>query len=212
MSDAEQNLEVEQEIDYKAMYEKTLNDLNTVAAKKDELYKETKKAKADRDAKAAETQRLAEEQAKKNGEFEKLWKTASTEKEQLVQKLEEIKNSNRQEKLTIAAMKVATELADGPNAELLSEFVKKDLSNMADENGLLSDDVMKAVTDEFKNNEKFKALLRSSKAQGGSAPGNMRSSTEKQSITRAEFDKMNPQKRADFITKVRNGSADLIDN
>jgi cytochrome c553 len=215
MSDAEQNLEVEVKPettpDYKALYEKTLQDLDTVVAKKDQLYKETKAAKAAREEAAAEAQRVMEETAKKNGEFEKLWKSASQEKEELMQQLKAIKNGNRQEKLNLASMRIATELADGDNADLLSEFIKKNLENIAQDDGSLSDDILQAVASEFKNNAKFKSLLRGSKASGGGAPGNMKGASEKISLTRAEFDKMNPIKQSEFIAKVRTGSAELKD-
>ncbi len=215
MSDAEQNLEVEAKVedtqDYKALYEKALQDLEKVAAKKEQLYKETKAAKAAREEAAAEAQRIAEETAKKNGEFEKLWKSASQEKEELLQQLKAIRNGNRQEKLSLASMKIATELADGDNAELLSEFVKRNLENIADDDGSLSEDILKAVASEFKNNAKFKSLLRGSKASGGGAPGNMKGSSEKATLTRAEFDRMSPAKKTEFISKVRNGSAELTD-
>lgn len=213
MSDAEQNLEAKEETtpDYKALYEKTLQDLDTVVAKKDQLYKETKAAKAAREEAAAEAQRIVEETAKKNGEFEKLWKSAAQEKEELLQQLKAIKNGNRQDKLNVTSMKIATELADGDNAELLAEFIKKNLENIAQDDGSLSDDIVQAVSTEFKNNAKFKSLLRASKASGGGAPGNMKGTSEKVSLTRAEFDRMSPTKKIEFIAKVRNGSAELND-
>lgn len=213
MSDAEQNLEVAEETmpDYKALYEKSLQDLDVVAAKKDQLLKETKAAKAAREEANAEAQRVLEETAKKNGEFEKLWKSASQEKEELLQQLKAIKNGNRQEKLNLASMRIATELADGDNAELLSEFIRKNLENIAQDDGSLSDDIIQAVSSEFKNNAKFKSLLRASKASGGGAPGNMKGTSEKTSLTRAEFDRMSPAKQYEFIAKVRNNSAELTD-
>jgi len=210
MSDAEQNLDVV-EVDYKAMYEKIASDFEKVVAKKEELYKETKKAKAEREQAEIEAQRISEETAKKNGEFEKLWQTASKEKEELLNQLKAVKHSNRQEKLQIASMRIANELADGDNAELLSEFVVRSLDNMADEHGLLSGDVTKAIIEDFKSNVKFKSLLRASKASGGSAPGITRGVSEKVSLTRAEFDQMSPVKRAEFIAKVRNHTAQLVD-
>lgn len=214
MSDAEQNLDdVQQEgsQDYKAMYEKAMLDLEKVVAKKDQLYKETKAAKAAKEEAAAEATRIAEETAKKNGEFEKLWKSVSSEKEELLKQLKAIKQGTRQEKLNLAAMKVATELADGTNAELLSEFVKKNLENIADDDGSLGEDVLKAVSLEFKNNEKFKSLLRGSKASGGGAPGNMKTVVEKSTLTRAEFDNLPALKKSEFVAKIRSGSAELTD-
>lgn len=210
MSDAEQNLDVV-EVDYKAMYEKIAADFEKVAAKKEELYKETKKAKAEREHAEIEAKRILEETAKKNGEFEKLWQTASKEKEELLNQLKAVKHANRQEKLQVVSMKIANELADGDNAELLSEFVVRSLDNMADESGLLSNDVMKAVVDDFKNNAKFKSLLRASKASGGSAPGISKSVVEKTTITRNEFDGLVGSKKADAIADLRSGKLQLID-
>ncbi len=198
----------EETIDYKSLYEKTREDLEKVAAKKDELYKETKKAKSERESAQAEAQRIAEEKAQKDGEFEKLWKTAKQEKDELLQKLQHIEKSSRNEKIQIAAMRVATELADGDNAELLSEFVMRNLDKMSDERGSLSDDVLQAVRDEFKNNSKFKSLLRSSKATGGSAPGNLQTNNKQQTLTRAEFEAMPHASRGKFLS----GGGKLVDN
>lgn len=215
MSDAEQSPAVEEvkvdEIDYKALYEETQKKLDTVAAHKDKLYQETKKAKADREAAEMERQRVEQETAKKNGEFEKLWQQEAKEKEELAKSLQQIKQGYRQEKIDVTAMRVATELADGDNAELLSNFVKKTLDALADETGSLSDDVIKSVINEFKNNQKFKALLRQSKAMGGGAPGNTRGAGDSQEMTRAEFAKLSPANQAGFAAKVRNGQAKLID-
>lgn len=194
MSDAEQNLEVE--LDYKALYEKAQSDIQKIAAKKDELLNETKKAKADREAAATEVLK----QAEKNGEFEKLWKTTKQEKDDLLQNLQQFKQSVRNDKIQIAAMRVATELADGDNAELLSEFIVKNLDKMADETGALGADVLQAVRDEFKNSAKYKALLRGSKATGGGAPGNAKGTPESDKIlTRAEFNKLNQFDRGKFF-------------
>ena len=217
MSDAEQNLNEEQVVqdetpDYKALYEKTKQDLDAVAAKKEQLYKETKAAKAARDEAAAEALRISEETAKKNGEFEKLWQTATKEKEELQNQIKAIKHGNRNDKLHVASMRIATELADGDNADLLSEFVKRNLENIAEEDGSLSEDVLKAVASEFKNNAKFKSLLRGSKASGGGAPGNMRgdAETSTKELSYAELTKMSPDKKLEFAKLVAAGKAKII--
>lgn len=210
MSDAEQNLEVkenevvqeekQQELDYKALYEETQKKLETVASHKDKLYQETKKAKAEREAAEKEAKRIAEEKAQKDGEFEKLWQATKQEKETLLQQLQEIQKSNRREKIQISAMKIASELADGDNADLLSEFVVRNLDKMADESGALSVDVLNAVRDEFKSNNKFKSLLRGSKAVGGGAPGNMNSvQKDNKTVDRATFDTWSPHKQMEFM-------------
>ena len=223
MSDAAQNLDQEDKQDVsttettetvsdKPSYEELEQRLNSVLSKHNELMDEAKNAKR-------EKRRIKEEQiekekklAEKNGEFEKLWKTASQEKEQLTQQLKDIQNANRQERITTTAMRISTELADGHNAELLSEFVKRNLENLAEDDGTVGDNVIEGVVSEFKTNEKYKSLLRRSKASGGGAPGNLKGSSDKASLTRAEFEKLDPSKRVDFINKVRSGSAELIDN
>lgn len=203
--------EIEQ-IDYKAMYEKTLSDLDKVAAKKDQLLNETKKAKAEREQATLEAQKASEEKAQRDGEYEKLWKTTKQEKDELMQKLHQLENNNRNEKLQVAAMRVSTELADGDNAELLSDFIMRKLEKMADESGALSADVLDAVKSDFKSNNKYKSLLRVSKAVGGGAPGSQRSASETVTLTRNEFAQLNATKQVAFMSKVRSGSASLTDN
>lgn len=204
-------VEKEDTIDYKALYEKAQKDIEKIAAKKDELLNETKKAKQEREAAELNARKAAEEKAQKDGEFEKLWQTAKKEKDELSQRLQEIQNSNRREKIQISAMRVATELADGDNAELLSEFVQRNLDKMADEAGGLSPDVLEAVKNEFKNSGKYKALLRGSKAVGGGATGNTRSAPDVKTITRSEFAAMNATQQSQFAAKVRAGTATITD-
>lgn len=193
--------EQQSSIDYKTLYEKAQQDLTAVAAKKDELLKETKRAKAERE----ETiQRAEQEKAIKDGEFEKLWKTAQQEKEELNKRLQSFAQENRQEKIKIAAIRLSTELADGDNAELLSDFVSRNLEKLADETGHLGDDVINAVRNDFKANQKFKSLLRQSKATGGGAPGNTSSAQAKPStLTRQEFNALDFKSRKEFL---KNGS------
>ena len=219
MSNAEQSPEVveqdvnqEQEPNWKELAEKYKADLEKVAAHKDKLYAETKKAKADREAAESEKQRIAEEQAKKNGEFEKLWQTAAQEKESLAQEIKNLKQSYRNEKIEVQAMRIANDLADGDNAVLLKKFVQENLSSLAEEDGSLSEDVIKAVSNEFKNNQMYKALMRGSKASGGGAAGNNKPNQSKQSMTRAEWSKLDPVKQAEFVKAIRAGQAELTDN
>jgi hypothetical protein len=71
---------------------------------------------------------------------------------------------------------------------------------MADEAGGLSPDVLEAVKNEFKNNGKFKALLRGSKAAGGGATGNINTKAESKEISRAEFEKLSQVARGKFLS------------
>jgi len=170
--EVEGNQETQNEVDYKALYEETKQKLETVAAHKDKLYEETRKAKAEREEAKKQADEAAQQKAIKDGEYEKLWKTAQEEKQKLEQERENDRRSWRKDRIDTTAMRVATELAEGDNAELLSDFVSRHLDKLADERGVLSADVLEAVTKEFATNSKYKALLRGSKAAGGGAPGN----------------------------------------
>lgn len=187
---------------------KLKEDLRIVAEHKDKLYKETKQAKADRELADLQAKKVSEEKAQKDGEFEKLWNTSKQEKEELQKRLENMTKVNRDEKVQISAMRIATELADGDNAELLSEFVQRNLDKMADEAGGLSPDVLEAVKNEFKSNGKFKALLRGSKATGGGATGNVSTKSQSQELSRAEFSKLSPLEQGKFFSNKSNKLTD----
>ncbi len=203
MTDAtelQQETPPQEEINYKELYEKSQADLKAVAAKKEELLSETKRAKSDqRDA--AEQARIASEaKAAKDGEFEKLWQTTKVEKELLMNQLNDIKGSHRKEKINVASMRIATELADGDNAELLSDFVSRNLDKIADDTGAVTSDVLDAVKNDFKNNAKYRALLRSSKATGGGAPGNKISDPQSTKLlTRSDFNNLDQSARGKFF-------------
>lgn len=189
------------EVDYKSLYEETQKKLETVAAHKDKLYQETKAAKAEREAAKQEAHRIEQEKAMKDGEFEKLWQTTKQEKDALMNQLNEFKNANKNEKIQIASLKVASELADGYNVEILSKFVQEKIAALADDMGQVAPDVVDAVMQDFKNNEKFKALLRGSKAAGGGATGGSPSGHSANKINRSEFDLMSHTARKQFLSK-----------
>jgi len=146
------------EVDYKSMYEKAQADLQAVVKKKDELLNETKQAKKAREEANAAAQKAELDKAAKDGEFEKLWQTAEQHRKELEQRLSDMKNANRKEKIETQALRVAGELADGDNIELLSDFIARNLDKVAEEDGTLGADVLKAIKDEFANNVKFKSL------------------------------------------------------
>ncbi len=116
------------EINYKSWYEEhqeKVKSFDAVVAKKEELLKETKKAKEDRETANKEAAKIAEEKAKKEGDWDKLLANAKEREDTLAKELESIKTANKQEKLNNAALRIAGELAEGDNIELLSEFIVK---------------------------------------------------------------------------------------
>lgn len=197
----------EEEIDYKALYEKTQADLQAVAKKKDELLNETKKAKQARDD-------AEKERAQKDGEFEKLWQTEAQEKKALQDELNKFKQEIKTEKINTHAIKLAAELAKedgGISAKLLAKFLTEDIAKIADENGNLEGSVLQAVKKQAESNKDFAPLLAGNKSSGGGAPGNMSSAHVDHKLTRAEFASLPPVKQSEFAAKCRRGDATLLD-
>ncbi len=186
----EQLLQEKQELETK---------LKAVVSHQEKLLGETKKAKEDRANSLAEAKRIADDKAKSNGEFEELYKSKDQEANEYKKQLEDYKRSVRNDKLQASALRIATDLADGDNAELLSEFVIRKLDGLADETGVISDNIVTDLKKEFANNQKYKSLLRSSKASGGNALGNVGNKAETKEISRADFDKMDQLSRKNFF-------------
>jgi len=181
-----------------------------MAGKNSELLDETKKAKNKaREETEAKTQ-AERDRLQKAGDFEQLLKSSELERATLSEQLTTLNSKVGSEKKQTAAFKVAAELADGPNAELLSDFVAKRLKytdeglKVVDKDGNLTVSSLDDLRNEFGNNEKFKSLLRGNKSSGGGAPGNTSAAggyDTVKTITRAEFDSLDPSKASVFIRK-----------
>lgn len=218
MSDIENVAEQHEEeiIDYKAKYEEAQKSIEALAAKKDQLYNETKKAKEER-ARQAEVAEHAKQQqleaALKNGEFEKLAKHEQQEKEKYLKELTDVKRERRDDKINIAAHKVAVELAKGDanKAELLSDFLARSIGKVADEFGNVDSDVLASVRSQFESEERYKPLLGNSKAVGGSAPGQARSAGDgTKQLSYSDYDRLSPSQKLDFSKLERAGKAKII--
>ena len=209
----ETNEVVVEEIDYKAELEKARAELELVRAKKDELYKETKTAKQQREEALKEAKRIEQEKALRDGEYEKLFKQRDEEYKALEQQLQKDKQERRSDKIELAANELAVELAKGDanKAVLLRRFVADNIGNVADELGNIDKDTLQGIRKQFENDAKYQPLLGGNLSQGGSAPGNARGAGVSQTLNRAEFDQMPAYKKSEFIAKVRDGKAQLTD-
>lgn len=217
MSDTENEVVVEQEVNEVDTLRQQLADahkaIEALASKKDELLKETKAAKEEKRRIAESSRQEQEALSHKNGEYEKLFKQRDEEYKQLQQQIQQEKQERRQDKINLTANKLAVELAKGDanKAELLSVFVANNLSTLADEHGQLDTSTLDGIKKQFESDAKYKPLLGGNMATGGSAPGNTRSVGDTQKMNRAEFDTMPVHKQAEYISKVRQGKAQLID-
>lgn len=184
--------------DYKAQFE-------SVKAKADQLLDETKKAKHKAREEAELAAQAVKDRAQKNGDFEQLLKSSEAERQALSEQLQKMQQSVSQKEINNQAMKIAAELADGSNAELLSEFVVKRLKytddgiKVTDADGNLTVSNLDALKSEFQNSDKFKSLLRGSQASGGSAAGDGGSASGSTVMARAQFDQLSPSQQMDFV-------------
>lgn len=181
--------------------------LEAVNAKKNELLDEKKKvaAKAREEAEARERAEL--EKAKKNGDYEQLLKSSEKERETLSNQLNELRGKISSEKVLNESMKIASELADGANAELLAEFVTKRLKytdegiKVLDSSGDLTVSSIADLKNEIASSGRYDALLRGSKSSGGGASGGGNGSAGSLKITEEQWNNMSSSQQRDFALK-----------
>ena len=119
--------------------------------------------------------REAEQRAKEQNDYKSLFESSKQKTEEFEKKYTELKNGILQEKVNTTAMSISTELADGNNAKILSEFVKRRITYndgqmiVLDEAGNPTVSTIGDLKKEFIASGMFDSLLRQSKANGGSA-------------------------------------------
>jgi len=174
-------------------------------AKNDELLTETKQAKnAKREAEAAaEAER--ERIAKEKGDHEQLYNSANEKLTSTQKELENLQLSIAVEKKNTAALKIATELADGTNAELLGEFIGRRLKftddglKVTDTTGQLTVSSLDDLKKEFANDPRYSALLKGNQSSGGGASGGSNGSGAAKELQRAEFTALDPASKMKFV-------------
>ena len=188
-----------------AEVEQLMADNAAMKAKMDELLTEAKKAKQAKREIESETQSERERIAKEKGDYEQLHKSSQERYESTVAELESLRGTIAQEKKGNVAMKLAAEIADGANAELLSEFIGRRLKfhddgvKVTDNSGNLTVSSLSDLKTEFQNDAKYSALLKGNQSSGGGASGGSNSSGATKVRNRAEFEALNPAKRMEFI-------------
>ena len=202
----ETNTETEnQETQVSAEVEQLMADNAAMKAKMDELLTEAKKAKQAKRDIESETQSERERIAKEKGDYEQLHKSSQERYESTVAELESLRGTIAQEKKGNVAMKLAAEIADGANAELLSEFIGRRLKfhddgvKVTDNSGNLTVSSLSDLKTEFQNDARYSALVKGNQSSGGGASGGSNSSGATKVRNRAEFEALNPAKRMEFI-------------
>lgn len=186
-------------------YDAVVAEKDSMKAKMDELLGETKQAKAKAKAESEAKAKLAEEQAKKNGDFEQLYDSMTEQANDYKSQLEELKNQIANKERDNLALKIAGELADGYNAELLSEHISRRLRytedgvKITDSNGQLTVSTVDDLKAEFKQNERYASLLKGNQASGGGVVGGKSSGATEKVLSRSEFSALPPLKQMEHI-------------
>jgi hypothetical protein len=171
----------------------------------DTLLGETKTAKALAKQQAEDATQAANDKAKKDGDFEQLYNSSTEQANGYKTELEGLRNSISTSNTNREAMKLAVQLADGFNAELISEKIALRLKytdegvKVLDSSGQLTVSTVDDLKAEFKNDERYKDLLRGNLSTGGGAPGGKNSGAAGKLLTRAEFESMSDTKKMEFI-------------
>ena len=181
---------------------------DAIKNKNDELLTETKSAKEAK--RKAEADAIAEKDrmAKESGDFESLYKSSSEKLQMTESTLSQLQGRIETEQKGNAAMKIAADLAEGSNIDLLSTFINTRLSfqegalKVTDGNGNLTISSLDDLKAEFKNDSKFASLLKGNQSSGGGATGGSNSGSAAKTKSRAEFTALNP---ADQMKHIKSG-------
>lgn len=179
--------------------------LTALQNKNTELLTETKTAKtAKRQAEEA-AQEAAKKAAEENGDFKSLYESLNEKHTGLENSYNDLKGNIAKEQRNNEAMKIATSLADGANAKLLSRFIAERLKpteegiKVTDLNGGITVSSLDDLANEFKNNPEFSSLIKGIQSSGGGAGGGGTGGGAAKTMTRADFDALDPIAQAKFV-------------
>jgi hypothetical protein len=186
-------------------YNNLQSQIDAMQSKNDELLGEAKKAKAAR-RQAEEDKRLeAEAKAKKEGDFEHLFKSSEQKRQEYEKDLADLKGSIAREKCETKALEIANQIANGPNeAMLLSGHIVKRLSHsdgsftVLDASGNPSVMKMDNLKEEFNSNDLYSSLLKGNQSSGGGAAGSGSGGGATKTATREEFGLLNSKQKMEF--------------
>lgn len=196
---------VEEQKDNAIDIKSVIEDNKGLKKKLDELLGETKTAKRKAKEETLRADGLVRDKAVKEGDFEQLLKSSEEKNRFLSEELSKIEDARVSEKTKNAALKIASSLADGHNAELLSEFVSRRIKysdgeiRVLDEKGNLTVSSLDDLKADFLSSDKFRSLVRGNKSSGGGAAGSGGGAPGVKSISRPAFEKKDAQQKADLM-------------
>lgn len=201
------------EVDYKAAFETQKAELDTNTTKMADLQNQlnsvlahNEKVLGEKKAEQAKRAVAEEDKARKAGDFEQLLASSELKNKELSEQYNRLTHSMSKEKIQTQSLKIAAELADGSNAELLSTFISSRLKEtdsgikVLDKDGQLTVSTVEDLKNEFLGSEKYKSLLRGIQSSGGGATGSGGSSGKTSEMLRADFDKLDASAKHKFLT------------
>lgn len=171
----------------------------------EELFGETKAAKAQKRAAEEEIEAERIRLAKKKGDHEQLYNSSQEQNKVLQDRLDGLELKISTKERDNVSLGLATELAEGANIRLLSKFISPRLKytdegvKVLDDNGGLTVSSIEDLKTEFKNNADFKSLLKGNQSSGGGASGGANSGGATKTLNRADFAALNAVAAMKFI-------------
>lgn len=169
-------------------------DVTGLKSQLDTLLTEKKAEQAKRKEAEELVKREAEEKAKREGDYKQLFESSQAATAQWQEKFTALQQQIEQGSISQTAIKAATDIADGANAEILAEFLTRRLKmvdgqvKVTDVAGNLTVSTIEQLKEEFKNDSRWSSLVRGSQSSGGGA-ANPRGGAAK------EFKDMNESER-----------------
>jgi hypothetical protein len=190
----------------KGSVESLTTSTTSMQAKMDQLLTETKTAKGAAKLAAEDAQKILDEKALADNNFEQLYKSSESRNEKLMSDFNGLREDISTKDRSSLANKIANVLAEGQNAELLSTFIAPRLKStddgirILDANGALTVLTPEDLAAEFKTSDRYASLLKGNQSSGGGANGgNKNGGAVVKTMNRASFDGLNPIEKMGFI-------------
>lgn len=142
--------------------------LETLLAEK--KSEQAKRRQAEEERAREEAEKLAAE-----GNYKQLFESSQETSAEWQKKYQALQQQLEQGSISQAATKMATDIADGANAEILAEFITRRLKlvdgqvRVTDAAGNLTVSTADQLKEEFKNEPRWAVLVRGSQSSGGGA-------------------------------------------
>ncbi len=151
--------------------------LGKVNNKNQELISEKRAVQAARDE-AEQTAKIeAEEKLKASSNFKELHKSSELEREKLQNELNDLRGKNEKKEVKVAAMDIASSLAEGKNIKNLSKLIIDRLKytsegvKVLNESGELTVSTLEEFKQQVQSSGDYDSLLKGNQSSGGGANG-----------------------------------------